>query len=1032
MDKYIRLLINNRVTILIGLLLLSLIGIKNGVNLPVDAVPDITNVQVVVNIKTAGLDPEQIEKSITRPVEMELQGLPNLEQLRSISKFGLSQTVLVFKDGTNIYWARQTVGLKMQALQSVLPAGSEMNLAPISTGLGEVVMYAVLPRENSKIARDTEVNQMIYLRTIQDNVIKPYLMANVKGIAESDVNGGYKKQIHINLDPVLLEKNGLTIDEVVNRIQTIGRNVGGGYAERKDKQIIVHTSGTIDIKTLNQVPIKMSIFGNPVLLSHVAAIEVHHMQRLGGATYNGKEAVIGNVLMLIGENSREVARSAEEALKKIKLPDDVNVEIVYSRNFLVNATLQTVIKNLSEGAALVALVLFLLLGNLRAAMITVFAIPLCMLFVVIGMDYFQVSASLMSLGALDFGLLVDGSIVFIENYMRLLGGRDPSALGKSERMGILARCMREVIKPVAVGLCIIMLVYIPILSFQGIEGKLYKPMAYVVLMGMASSLLAAVAVMPVIAYLFLRGSRHRSTEPVLFRMLQAVFIPLSRFAVRHARATSAAAASILIFSVVGFLALGSEFMPALNEGDMVMNITRESGVSLNVALKEQALVEKIILKNDEVERVFSRMGTNEAATDPMGIPYTDCFVILKNKLTPDKRKLFEDLKREILKAYPSYGVSESQPIEMRFNEILEGSRADISLRIYGKDLDKLYAIQDNVVEILEKIPGIAEVELDALTALKKSPVMTILYDYAALARYDIDLNEVNSIIETALAGKEVGDYFENDWKYPIIVRFDDELKKTPAQIEKIPVPVKGGGTIPLGYVAKIREEEKVTSIARSNSYRYAGVAINLKDRDPLSFIKDAQQKVNLQTLGLSSDFDISWEGQFKNLRQAQIRLAVVVPLILGIIFYLLYLTFHSVTQALLVFTGIPLALSGGIIALHVTGIHFSISAAVGFIALMGIAVLNGLVLISFINGLMQEKVPLKEALQRAIEIRLRPILMTALVASLGFLPMAVNTGVGAEMQRPLAVVVMGGIITSTFLTLVIMPALIIMFNKQGK
>lgn len=1038
LSKMIERALKNRHWVLLLILLVVFLGVYASKELALDAVPDITPVQVVVNAKTGGLEPQQIEKTVTYAIETEMAGLPKVTDVRSLSRFGLAQVVIVFEDRTDIYWARQVVLERLQALRDEVPDGVSVELAPISTGLGEVLMYVVLPKPGSPLEKKSDKKRLLYLRTIQDFVIRPFLKSHIKGIAEADVNGGYKKQIHIDVEPYKMERFGITIDELIKNLETLGENYGGGYIEKKGKQIIVRTIGQLDLKALQEIPIRLDVFGKPIRLNQVAKIREDYVQRVGTATYRGQETVLGTVLMLMGENSRRVALSAEEAVQNLPLPDDVKVEIVYSRSFLVNATLKTVAKNLSEGAGLVVIVLLLILGNFRAAVIVALAIPLSMLAAILGMRYWGISANLMSLGAIDFGLLVDGSVVMIENLVRRLKNEKRTALSPNEKFHIVLDSAKEVMKPVLMGLFVIMIVYVPILSLEGVEGKMYHPMALTVLMALAASLVVALFVMPVLGFLLIKNSEVSHHESFFFRIIQKIYEPILNFSLRFKFVLPLLMLPVVIFSFWLFSIIGADFMPSLNEMDMVVNLVHDSSISLTKAARIQKKIDKIILEFPEVKTVFSRMGTNEAATDPMGNNLVDTFLILEKDFSKwgknsdgslrTKQDLFDAIQHRIEEKFPDIEVMQNQPIEMRFNEILEGSRADVSLRIYGKDLEELIDLQDKAKEILEKISGADEVELDALTALRKSPVLDIELHFDKIAKYGVGIPVVNKVLETAMVGREIGSFYEYDWRFPIIVRLAEKYRNRTQDILRIPITLPEGGTIPLSTVTDLHRREKVTAIARSEGRRYAGVAVNLEGRDTLSFVKEAQDQMKKE-LVIPQGYELRWGGQFKNLERARAKLMLIVPLILFVIFVLINQIFGSFKQTLLVYLSIPFAVTGGIFSLYLGGFHLSMSASIGFIALTGIAILNSLVLVTFFNQLRQEGKTVLEAVRLGSLIRLRPVLMTALVASLGFLPMALNVGIGAEVQKPLATVVIGGLISSTLLTLFLLPTLYVWIEK---
>lgn len=1005
--------------------------------LSIDAVPDITNVQVVVNTKTGALDPEQIEKTITQYIEMEMGGIPKVDDVRSLSKYGLSQVTIVFKEGTNIYWARQQVSERLQTAMEELPTGVSPELAPISTGLGEVLMYVIVPKPNSELSKKPEKEQLLYLRTVQDTIIRPYLKSKVPNVADIDSTGGFKKEIHVDVSPQKMAAYGITLEQLSHLLERSGENAGGGYIEQEGQQIIVRSNGTIpSLEEFKQTPIKLSVAGQSIRLQDIAEVREDHAQRLGAATFEGKESVLGTILMLSGANSREVAIDTQAALTHVPLPDDVMTQVVYSRSFLVDATIHTVLKNLAEGAGLVVAVLLFLFGNFRAALLVALTIPIAMLMAVTGMKPFGISANLMSLGAIDFGLLVDGAIVIIENLLRRFNNVSHT-MTRSERIQLVFTSTKEVIQPVILGLGLIMLVYVPILSLQGIEGKLFKPMAITVLLALGSALIVTLFLIPVLASFVLSTKPQHEEEPLVFRAFQKIFIPLINKGLKFPKIVLVIGLLVCIFAGTLYTKLGSDFMPPLDEGDMVINFTRDSRMSIDTSVEIQKKCEAVIRQFNGIAYVFSRMGTAESATDPMGPHLSDTFIILNkdHKTWPkeagkpvSKERFFALLKEKLESLKIEQEISATQPIEMRFNEILEGSRADVSLRIFGPDLNQLSTISTQVLEVLESVKG-TEIELDALTALRKSPVLNVEPIKSKLNLYDLHLEDVNLLIETAMTGKHVGSFYDQNWRYPIILRVAEELRNSPQAISALPLTLPQGGSLPLSAVTQLHTEDRVTTIAHSNGKRYAGLAINLSGRNVQDVVKEAQEKISSK-VSIPKGYTLEWGGQFQNLHNAQKRLAIIIPLTIFAIFVLVLGYLKNLKQTLLVLLSIPFAVTGGIFALALRGLPFTVSAGVGFIALMGIAILNTLVLITFINQLIQSGKPVRKAIHEGVLTRLKPVLSTALVASLGFIPMALNTGMGSEVQRPLATVVIGGLVTSTLLTLLVLPSIYSWLEKK--
>ncbi|WPU66726.1 efflux RND transporter permease subunit [Peredibacter starrii] len=996
-------------------------------DMAIDAVPDITNVQVQVNVKTGALDPENIELQVTRPMEIDFSGIPNLHDMRSISKFGLAQVTLIFEDGTDIYWARQQVSERMNSIR--LPNEVIPELAPITTGLGEVFMYTLKVDATSKLYSLSEEEQLKELRTIQDYTIKPHLK-RVKGVADVDSNGGFVKEIHINFLPKKMDKFGLTIKQLLAKLESLGVNAGGGYIQFSKEQIIVRTFPRMpDLETISNLSLGINALGIPIKISDVAEVREDHSLRVGAATYAGKESVLGTVLMRIGANGRNVVEGVEEALTTLKLPQGVHIERLYTRKFLVDNTIKTVSTSLVEGAVLVVLILLILLGNIKAAIIVALAIPLSMLVAIRGMNFFGVTGNLMSLGAIDFGLLVDGSVVIIEAILAHLAiehTRD-----KSE---VLKEAATDVMGPVVSGLLLIMAVYIPILTLEGVEGKMFRPMAITVLLALGASLLIAMFVMPVLSDFFLKNAHiGEDHDTWFFKKAKKIFIPLFDKVLRHPVKAYGSALVLFLVSIFLLTRLGSDFIPELDEGDLVLGLTRNARIGIDASVSEQEKVEKLIMTYPEVEKVFARLGTPESATDPMGVNLADTFIILqkdrKKWRFKTKDELIEALMKDIEKHDPTTEVSATQPIGMRFNEMLEGSRADISLRILGPDLKELFDYGEKAQEIILPIQGVESIEQDPLTALRRGPVLDIKPKFEKMAAYGITLLELNESVEIALAGREVGSFISDNIRFPIVTHMDESLRDDPKEISRIPIELPLGGTIPLSDIATITQDEQITTIARHWGNRYSAVSINVSGRDLGSLVKEAQDKIK-EKLNLKEGYTLSWGGQFKNMERANKRLMIIVPLTLLGVFLILWKVFGKLAPTLIVFASVPFAAVGGILALYIRGLHLSVSAGVGFIALIGIALLNSLVLM---NVLLtdQSDLSVEERVKKGTLSRLRPVLMTALVAGLGFLPMALNTGIGAEVQRPLATVVIGGLMSSTFLTLFLLPTAFMSWRKRG-
>lgn len=1006
-------------------------------DLSVDAVPDITNIQVVVNTKTMGLDPEKVELTVTQPIEFEMMGLPELQDMRSISKFGLSQITLIFNDGTDIYWARQQVSEKLQAASGQLPEGIRPELAPISTGLGEVYMYALALKKDSALMKKSHQEQMLYLREIQDFVVRP-LLRKVKDVADVDSNGGLKKELHININPQKLIRYGLSIDKIESKLKGLGESFGGGSVEIKHEAYIIKASTLLNSLTeIESIGLGQKINGENIYLKDVATVSFDAATRLGSATFNGEETILGTVLMKSGGNGRKVSLEVEQALKNLDLPEDVTLSTLYSRGFLVNTTLKTVTKSLLEGASLVILVLLLVLGHFRAALIVSLIIPLSMLGTTLGMQFFNVSGNLMSLGAIDFGLVVDGAVVLVETLVAsfdLLSEEEKNNLKKDE---IVATKAKEVMRPVIFGILMIMLVYLPILLLEGVEGKMFRPMAYTVLMTLGCSLVLTLFLVPVLVSLFIKIPKESKTEEhdtFFFRKLRSLYRPLLKRVIYHPKTLVLVGLGLLLISSFLSLRLGTDFIPQLDEGDLVVNITRNARISLTDALHKQMQVEQKIREIPEVDFVFSRLGTPESATDPMGVHLTDMFLILKKDrdlwTVGTKEEIYQNVRNKILTMENDSEVSSTQPIEMRFNEMLEGSRADVSLRVIGPDLSYLVEVVDNFSENVSGIDGLEGAEMDPLTALRKSSVIDIRPNFNEIAKLGISLSEFNQTIVSFMQGSQIGSWVEGIRKFAIKIHLAEDLRDDLDEIKKLPVALPDGGSVKLEQIARIQLQEQVTTIARTWGQRYAALSLNIANRDTLSFVHDVQKVISQHPVRDGHELNLG--GQFNNLERAKNRLLIIIPLTLALIVFILWREFNSILDALIIFLCVPFAAFGGVFALYLRDIHFSLSAAVGFIALIGIALLNGIVLVTVFNHLKNSQKGLSwdDLVLQGTLSRLRPVVMTAMVASIGFVPMAINTGLGAEVQRPLATVVIGGILFSTALTLFILPSVYLYFHKK--
>lgn len=1042
LERIIRASIAHRWLVLLLVLGLCGLGIWNYSRLPIDAVPDITNVQVQINTEAPGYSPMEAEQRVTFPVETALAGLARLQYTRSISRYGLSQVTVVFEDGTDIYFARQQVAERLQQAASQLPTGLEPTLGPVATGLGEIFMYTVEAEGDAKTA-DGQAWTPMALRTLQDWVVRPQ-MRHLKGVTEVNTVGGYVRQFHITPDPTKLLAYGLTLRDVLDAVARNNANVGAGYIERSGEQYLIRVPGQVaDAEGLRQVVVATRD-GLPLRISDVAEVAEGSELRTGAATKDGKEVVMGTAFMLIGENSRSVAQRAAQKLKDIDatLPEGVTAHAVYDRTELVDRTISTVRKNLLEGALLVIAVLFLLLGNLRAALITAAVIPLTMLLTITGMVENRISANLMSLGALDFGLIVDGAVIIVENCLRRFGERQ-HALGRlltrDERFELAASASAEVIKPSLFGLFIIAAVYLPIFALSGVEGKMFHPMAFTVVIALTGAMALSLTFVPAAVAQFVTG-KVSEQETRVMRSVSRFYAPVLNKALHMRKAVVAGAAVLTVLAGLLATRLGTEFIPNLDEGDIAMHALRIPGTSLTQAIGMQRQLEARIKQFPEVQEVVAKIGTAEVATDPMPPSVADTFIMLKDRKDwPDPRKPKTQLISELeaaVRTIPGNNYEFTQPVQMRMNELIAGVRAEVAIKLYGDDMEQLASVGRQIEKLASGIAGAADVKLEQVTGL---PLMTITPDRAALARYGLSVDDVQQTVSVAMGGAIAGQVFEGDRRFDIVVRLPEGQRQDPKVLKSLPIPVPvgvatgpGGGIsyVPLGQVATVEIAPGPNQISRENGKRRVVITSNVRGRDLGSFVEELRQRIG--EVELPEGYWVEYGGTFEQLISASRRLAVVVPVVLVMIFGLLFMAFGSGKDATIVFSGVPLALTGGVFALWLRDIPLSISAGVGFIALSGVAVLNGLVMISFISKLRAEGDPLQEAVVDGALTRLRPVLMTALVASLGFLPMALNVGTGAEVQRPLATVVIGGIISSTLLTLLVLPALYRLIHRENR
>ena len=1043
--------IRQRWLVMIGVFVMAAFGAWNFTRLPIDAVPDITNVQIQINSRAPGYSPLEVEQRITFPIETAMGGLPHLDSTRSQSRYGLSQVTIIFKDGTDIYFARQLVNERIQQVKDQLPPSIETAMGPISTGLGEIYLFTVEAKPEARKTGGDEYTPSD-LRTIQDWIIKPQLR-NVPGVIEVNTIGGFERQFHVLPDPAQLMAYKLSFREVMTALAANNANVGAGYIERNGEQYLVRTPGQVaNVEEIKQIVIG-SRHGVPVRVMDVADVKEGKDLRTGAATVDGKEVVLGTAMLLIGDNSRTVAQRVAAKLKEIgrSLPEGVIARAVYDRTKLVEATVATVEKNLVEGALLVIVILFLILGNFKAAIATAFVIPLSMLFTITGMVENKVSANLMSLGAVDFGIIIDGAVIIVENCLCLLAEeqtRQGRVLDRQERFETILTASKEVIGPSLFGTLIIGVVYLPILTLTGVEGKMFTPMALTVLMALTGASILSLTFVPAAVALLVTGkvSEH---ENWFMRGARYVYTPLLAASIRNR--WGVAGIAVLLMAVCGIAAsrMGGEFIPSLDEGDVALQAIRIPGTSLTQSLEMQAMLERRLLKIPEVREVFARTGTAEVATDLMPPSTSDGYVMLKpRKEWPDPEKPKASVVSEIQEAaeeIPGNVYEISQPIQQRFNELISGVRSDVGVKIFGDDLDVLVQSAAKVQAVLQGVQGAADVKTEQASGL---PVLTVKLNRQALSRYGISVGDVQNLVEIAVGGKNSGMVFEGDRRFNIVVRLPEHLRSDISALKALPVPLPPLESqakpvtalwsnsplsqiryVPLSELAQIDVAPGPNQISRENGKRRIVVTANVRGRDLGSFVADAQEQVEAK-VKLPAGYWIGWGGQFEQLVSATQRLTIVVPVALLLIFLLLFMSLGSMPDALLVFSGVPLALTGGIIALLLRGIPLSISAGIGFIALSGVAVLNGLVIITFIERLRSEGKNVIDAVREGSLTRLRPVLMTALVASLGFVPMAIATGAGAEVQRPLATVVIGGIISSTILTLLVLPALYVLFRRE--
>jgi cobalt-zinc-cadmium resistance protein CzcA len=1053
-EKVLGFSIRQRFLVVLAVAAVAAFGVKSLSQLPIDVVPEITNNQLQINTEATGLSPFEVEKNVTYPIETALAGIPGLSYTRSLSRNGFSQVTAVFDDNVDIYFARTQVAERLAQAKGNLPVGAEPHMGPVSTGLGEIYMWTVhykhpagkgaeirdgqpgwqsdgsyLTPEGARLRKGFEL--AMYLRTVQDWIIRPQLKG-IPGVAEVDSIGGYEQQYQVQPDPEKLLSYGLSFPDVIAALERNNASVGAGYVEQRGESYVVRADGRLETtKDIGNVIIANKN-GVPVYLKDVAEVGIGRELRTGSASENGSEVVVGTTMMLKGGNSRIVSQAVDVKIAEINksLPPDIAIQTVLDRTLLVDATIKTVSKNLAEGALLVIVVLFLMLGNLRAALITALVIPITMLMTIIGMVETGISANLMSLGALDFGLIVDGAVIITENAIRKLAERqhhEGRLLTLEERMQEVMIASKEMIQPSVFGQIIIITVYLPLLTFTGVEGKMFEPMGLTVIIALVCAFILSLTFVPAMIAIFVSG-KVEEKENFVIRVAKARYAPALRAALADTGFVILVAIGFFALSMFLFTRLGQEFIPTLDEKNLAMHAMRIPSTSLTQSTEMQLKVEAAVKAFPEVAFVFSKTGTAEMAADPMPPHVSDTFIILKPQDEwPDPSETKAELIDRISKAVgqlPGNNYEYTQPIQMRFNELIAGVRSDVAVKVFGDNFEQLGETANKIAGVLRTVPGAADVKVEQTTGL---PMLNVKLDKAAIARYGLNVGDVLDVVSIAIGGRETGLVFEGDRRFNILVRLPDNLRENIEALRELPVaiPAPGGGRpnfVPIKTLATFDVEEGPNQISRENGKRRVVVQANVRGRDIGSFVAEAQQKIDGQVKLPPGEW-ITWGGQFENLQAAQNRLLIVVPACFFVIFLMLFTALGSVREALLVFSGVPLAISGGIFTLYFSGMPFSISAAVGFIALSGIAVLNGLVMVTYINQLREQGRPGEDAIFEGAMTRLRPVLMTALVASLGFVPMALATGTGAEVQKPLATVVIGGLITATLLTLIVLPAL---------
>jgi cobalt-zinc-cadmium resistance protein CzcA len=1006
-EKFFKKILEAKWYVLIAFGFVSLFGFYSLNKIKIDAIPDITNKQVIVNTKTFAMDPTKVEKAVTYPIETALYGIPGLVEMRSVSKFGLSQVILIFDEKIDIYFARSQVIERISTIGSQIPQSMTPEIGPLTTGIGEILMYRVY---NSKPDQDSREN-LIELRTVQQFKIARELK-KIRGVAEVDTIGGYERELHLNIVPEKLARFGMTPERLVKQISTIGENFGGGYIEEDEKQKLVRTYANVEnFDDVMNIPIKVDYTGAQLPLSHIIEVGNDYSQRLGAATYKGKEVVVGTVMMRSDGNAKEVLLKVKDEIKRLnKILGDTQIEILYDRQFLIDSTIKTVIKNLAEGILLVIGVLCLMLGNLKIGMVVASSLLFCILMLAACMNLFGISANLMSLGAIDFGLLVDSSVVLVEFIVsNLLLQRS-----KIDKINSIARLSSQVSRPIILGIGIIMLVYVPILMFSGIEGKTFKPMAINVIIAMFASMIVALFLMPILCYFFVEGEKTHQ-ENRLFGAIKTHYQKLLHYSLQYRKKVMICCGAFFFASLSLTAIIPSDFLPSLNEGDIVYTISTKEGSSLSKTAETLLAIESKLSSEKEIDKIYSKIGVSDAGLDLAPQNSADSFVIIKPNYKKNAPALSEKFSKKIQEVCPECSVNKSKPIEMRFNEMLEGSRADLSLRIFGENLDELLKITEKIKEILSEDKGLKSAEKDFINSIRRGTFIDVIPDYSQITKHQIAISNLNNDLKNAMAGIKVGNFYATEFPISIVMHLSENSRNKTSIIGKIPISLNDGGSFPLSEIAQVAENEDVVSIPRLYGKRYSGMSIYLNNTDFEKFIKKSEAKIKEAKI-LPDGYYLEWGGRFKNFNKAKKQILLLIPLIIGVIAFILFKMFGSVKKVLIIFSSVPFALSGAILLLFICQIPITISVYVGFIALIGISLLNSIILIDTYKS--------NNNLELTCMSRLKPILMTATVASLGFLPMAFGIGIGAEVQQPIAITIIGGIVSSTFTTLILSPVLL--------